>query len=222
MQPQAKTVGGGPATGLADSFVEFLKQGLTTGNFGNPSQAAFGANPIGSTQGIAGILNEILSPGAGKMGGSLQDIIANRQAGDIANLRSRYSMGGVGTGTPSAYAETNYRARAAPEAAIQIGQLQQSYLLPLLQMITGISGKGIPQAQTMISPSPFMQALNALSTAGKTVGEIAATGGGGAGAASLAAPQMTMPDMSQVPQFDSSAFMRSWQGNRTQSGFGGF
>lgn len=228
MGPQAKTVGGGPATGLADDFVNFLRGGLTTGTFGNPGQQAMGANPIGSTTGIAGILNTILSQGAGKMGGALQDIINQRQAGDIANLRARYGMGGTGTGTPGAYAESLYRSQAAPQAAVQIGQLQSQYLQPLMQAMYGLSERGIPQATTVLSQSPFMQLMSGLGGAGMGAGSIMralGVGGGGGGGGIPSADQLgiTMPDLSGVPPFDPTMFNANMMGaNRTQSNFGGF
>lgn len=207
MHSSTKTVGGGPATGLADEFTNWLSSGLQTGQFGgaSPGSSVSGADPYASTRkkltdmstggpswargaagkalaklparpganpnaGLTGIINDILSGGAGNLGGSLQKILATQQAGDVGNLRSRYSMGGTGAGTPSAYAESLYRANAAPQAAMQIGQLQLSTLLPLLQMIMGISGKGIPQASTLVEPSDFSQFTSGIGDLAKGAG----------------------------------------------------
>jgi hypothetical protein len=115
-----------------------------------------------SSKGISSILNDILSGGAGNLGGALQKILATQQAGDVGNLRSRYSMGGTGAGTPAAYAESLYRANAAPQASMQIGQLQLQTLLPLLQAMMGLSEKGIPQASTLVEPSMFSQITSGL------------------------------------------------------------
>jgi hypothetical protein len=211
MNPSVQTVGGGPATGLANEFTQWLSQGLMTGQFGgiSPGAATTGANPMATTMaaptglnmmragtggvpsgvggvkaprgpaganssaGLTGIINDILSGGAGNIGGSLQKILATQQLGDVTNLRSRYSMGGTGTGSPSAYAESLYRANAAPQAAMQIGQLQMSALMPLLQLIAGISGRGIPQASTTVGPSPFSQVVGGLGGLAESAGGFA-------------------------------------------------
>lgn len=201
MTPNTQTVGGGPATGLANEFTQWLSQGLATGIFGGPSPGAAvsGANPVAGVQaltqrltggappkipgspttGPSGIVNDILSGGAGKIGGSLQQILAQQQGTDVANLRSRYSMGGTGTGSPAAFAESLYRSQAAPQAAMQIGQLQLSALLPLLNMIAQLSGRGIPQASTVVGPSDFSQITGGLAGLAEGAGAF------GTGAAAL-------------------------------------
>lgn len=199
MHPNISTAGGGPATGLADSFVQILQNGLT-GNFGPNSStgpspdrggglfAGFNfpglsgqgdgqqfnrANPVASTTGIAGTLNDILSGGAGKLGGALGKLIQTQQTNDIAALRSRFGAGGgMSLGTPAAYAESTYRANAAPQIATQTGALQLQTLLPILQMITSLSGKGIPQAETFAGPSDFTQFANLLAGGAQGAGAI--------------------------------------------------
>lgn len=158
MGPKVNTVGGGPATGLANDWVGFLDKGLNTGTFGAGRGAGPGA--IDSTTGIAGILNEVLSGGAGKFGDALQSIIGRRQNLDIANLHQRY--GATSVGTPGAFAESSYRAQAAPESALAIGNFQLKALEPILAMIQGLSMKGLPQAETLIQPGFAQQALGAL------------------------------------------------------------
>lgn len=119
------------------------------------------------------------------VGGSLQQIIKQQQLGDIANLRARYSMGGTGAGTPGAYAESMYRSQAAPQAAMQIGNLQLQAMQPLLQSMFGLTQRGTPQATSMVSASPFMQVMNMLPGLGMGAGGlmrgIASLRGGGAG-----------------------------------------
>jgi hypothetical protein len=160
MGTKTREVGGGPAVGLADEFVKLLQGGLTTGSFGGitSGQQANAANPVGSTMGIAGVLNDILMGGAGNLGGSLGEMInkdTERQAG---NIRSRFTAGGgTSFGTPAAFSESLFRAEAAPRAATAVGNLQLQTLMPLLQMISGISGKGISQRETIAEPSTGAQ-----------------------------------------------------------------
>jgi len=172
MGAKASTVGGGPATGLSKEWVDFLSSGLTTGHFGNPGQAFAGADPMGSTTGFAGVLNDVLSSGGGKFGGALGELIANRQKSDIGDLRARFGITGSAFGTPGAYAESSYRAKVAPEIATQVGQLQLSALEPLLQMIMGTSMRGIPQAETVVSQNPWLSGITALGGLLPGVGDI--------------------------------------------------
>lgn len=152
-----KTVGGGAATGLGNDFASFLQQGLNTGTFGAGSPAGYGAPA--QAGGIAGFLNDVLSGGAGKLGGSLAKILQTQQTSDVANLRSRFGVGGGTTfGTPGAYAESTYRSQAAPQIATAIGGLQSNVLQQLLSSLNNIGGRGIPQAETVGVQSPWTQA----------------------------------------------------------------
>lgn len=216
MTPTSRTVGGSPVPGLPQDFMNFLQQGLTTGMFGNPGQAAWGAQPIGQTQGLAGMLNDVLSGGAGKLGGSLQQIIQQQQAGDVANLRARYSMGGTGTGTPSGYAESLYRAQAAPRAAVQIGNLQRSWAEPLMQMMYGLTQRGTPQAVTTLQQSPLMQMMSMLPGLAGGAGSVMRALPRGAPGADLSAPPIDMEAISAgasgVPAFDPAMLMTAMGG----------
>lgn len=207
MGPKVNTVGGGPATGLANDWVGFLDKGLNTGTFGAGRGAGPGA--IDSTTGIAGVLNEWLSGGGGKFGDALQSIIGRKQNLDIANLHQRY--GAAGVGSPGAFAESSYRAQAAPEAALAIGNFQLKALEPILQMIQQLSGKGIPQAETLIQPGFAQQALGALPGLAMGTGSIlkglAANKSGGAN---------TPPEQSQNADDWWSNFMNSF-GNDVSS-----
>lgn len=187
-----KQVGGGPATGLAQDYTNFLEQGLNTGTFG-PGFAA-GGSAMGATQGIGGFLNDILSGGAGKLGGSLQQILQTQQTNDVNSIRSRFGAGGgTAFGTPAAYAESTYRAQAAPQIASAIGNLQLQTLLPLLGQIGGLAQRGIPQAEIVGQQSPWAQVAGiAAPVLGGILGGPAGAGlgaklgglfGGGAGAA---------------------------------------
>lgn len=158
-----QTIGGGPASGLGKDFVDFLDSGLK-GHFGAPGQAFDGANPVGSTTGIAGILNEILSGGAGQFGGHLQDMISRQSDRDIGDLRARFGMSGTGLGTPGASAESIYRADSQAKTPLAIGEFQLKALEPILQSIYGISQKGIPQAETILKPSNWLSGISAISS----------------------------------------------------------
>lgn len=179
-----KEVGGGPATGLADSLVQLLQSGLSgnfsTGGGGTRSGGPDGfggqpsatdrfaqADPMGRTQGVMGWLNDILAGGAGKLGGSINDLFQKQTTRDVGDIRARYgASGGMSLGTPGATAEALYRSDAAPKGALAIGNLQSSILMPLLQMAMGLAGKGISQRSTVASPSVGSQILS-------TVGQVA-------------------------------------------------
>ena len=57
-----KTIGGGPATGLAKDFTSFLQKLITTGSFGGSTsgQQFSNANPISSSMGIFNLLNSLI------------------------------------------------------------------------------------------------------------------------------------------------------------------
>lgn len=182
MGAKTKEVGGGPAVGLGQDIINFLQQGLSTGTFGGgASAAAFnGANPMTSTQGIAGFLNDILSGGAGNVGGSMQSMIQKDADRNAQAMRARYSMGGTGFGTPAAYGEAMLRSETGPKMATAVGGLQLQTVLPLLQMIMQMGSKGITQRQTVAEPNPWMQGLGMLMQgAGAALPMFAGMPGGG-------------------------------------------
>lgn len=181
MAPKTGVVGGGPSTGLAKDFTSWLDNVLNTGgktapaksNLVPPAGQAAGADPVGQTQGISGVISDLLSGGGGNIGGSLAKLIQMHQTQDIGDLRARFgASGGVAFGTPAAYAESAYRAKAAPEAATAIGSLQLSAIMPLLNMITQLSGKGIPQAENLVTPNPWLSGIEALSGGAQGAGAI--------------------------------------------------
>lgn len=147
---------GGSGTGLGHDFAGWLQQGLNTGYFGAGSPAGVGA--AAHTQGISGVLNDILSGGAGKLGGSLGQLLQTQQTNDIGALRSRFGVGGgTAFGTPAAYAESQYRSQAAPQIATQVGGLQMGALGQLLPLLGGMAGRDIPQAENYFQPSGLSQ-----------------------------------------------------------------
>lgn len=213
MGAQVKTTPS-PASGLGQQWIDFLSSGLggsfngmggggngftqdqqnTLAGFGlgtptkkgqTPSTAFAGANPIGATKGIAGDINDILSSGAGQLGGSLQQLLARQNTQNIGDLRARFGQTGNTYGTGAQFAESNYRAAAAPEAATQIGRLQLETLMPLLQLMSGTAGKGIPQSQNYLEQNPLVSGLEALSGVAGGTGSflkgLSSMGGGGGG-----------------------------------------
>lgn len=162
MAPKYKEYGGGPATGLADNFVQFLSQGLNSGTFGAGNPA--GADAAQSSMGIAGVLNDILSGGAGNLGGSLGQLIKNDTNDQVNNLRARYgAQGGTAFGTGAQYSEGVLRAKQAPALTQAIGGLQLNAVQNLLGAIGAISQKGITQRSGAMQENPWL-------TAGKIAG----------------------------------------------------
>lgn len=157
MGTQYKEVGGGPATGLADSLIKALTSGIT-GSFGSGTSAAQAgaANPVGSTQGIMGMLNNLFSPGAGNIGAAFSDLITKQETRDVNALRSRFGVGGgTAFGTPAAYSEALLRSETAPKLTQAIGGLQMEALGQILPLMGNLASKGISQRENIASPSPW-------------------------------------------------------------------
>lgn len=231
MGAKSRTVGGGAATGLGNDFVNFLQQGLNTGTFG-PGFAA-GGNAMGSTQGIAGFLNDVLSGGAGVLGGSLQKMLQTQQTNDVNSLRARFgSGGGTAFGTPAAYAESSYRSQAAPQIATAIGGLQSNILSQLLPQYGALAARGIPQAENVMQPSPFMQfaSVAAPLAGGILGGPLGASiggalfGGGGGAANMMPSSGFSLPGGSGGfnPNIDFNSFFRQGLGGMSSGGYGSF
>lgn len=196
--PRYREAGGGPATGLANDFVKFLQDGLNTGSFGGVSatQRLQGSDPIGATAGIAGVLNDILSGGAGKLGGSLNEMISRSINDQAGALRARFGAGGgTAFGTPAAYAEGVLRSQAAPALTNAIGGLQLSALGQILPMIAQIAGRGITQRQGYLQPNQTASTIASLAPFASAGLSLFApnplAGLGGAGASTMAAPQLS-------------------------------
>lgn len=204
MGSKYKEQGGGPATGLADNFVQFLSQGLNTGTFGAGTPA--GGDAMGQTQGIAGVLNDILSGGAGKLGGSLGQLISNDTNDQVQSLRARYGAGGgTAYGTGAQYGEGVLRSKQAPALASAVGNLQMGAISNLLGIISGISQKGITQRQGTMSPDPWASALAiGAPVAGSVLGFMAGGPAGAAAGASLGSGIGGAVGGSKAPMIDSS------------------
>lgn len=180
---EEKTVGGGPATGLANDFTSFLKNMITSGSFGGGTagQQTAGANPSGDAQGIMGLLNSIVSnPQADK---SVQQLISKDIERGRNDLRARFgASGGMGFGTPAAVAEGIYQAEQAPRTAVAMDQMAQGRigaLMPFFQMINQLSSLGIPQAQSTMQPNAWMQGFNIISDIANTAANFIPMGPGG-------------------------------------------
>lgn len=150
--------------------------------------------------GIAGILNDLLSGGAGQVGGSMQQMIhADTERGANA-LRARFGAGGgTAFGTPGAYAESLYRAEAAPRATQAVAGLQLQALFPIMQMMAALAGRGISQRETIAQPNPVVSGLTALAGGLQAAGGMANTfsGLGSMGGGGMPMPQVDMTALDQ-------------------------
>lgn len=156
MGSTTKEIGGGPAVGLANDWVHALQGLLNTGGMGS----AGSPDAYGSAGGVYNVLKDILSGGAGKIGGAYQDIIAKDMNRQALALRGRFTQGGGASfGTPAAYAEALLRSESGPKLIAAIGGLQENAINSLIGSYTGLSGKGISDRQIVQEPSAFSQVL---------------------------------------------------------------
>lgn len=98
--PKTKEVGGGPATGLANSYIGFLQRGLSSGSFGGqntlstPRGGVGGGMPGNLPQGIFPGQNPAMPPGfrnpqSGGMGGALDTFLSGNLGGtDTSALKN--------------------------------------------------------------------------------------------------------------------------------------
>lgn len=181
---KTKEIGGGPAVGLANDTVSSLQSLLNGGGIGT----AGSPNPMGSTGNIMKVLRDILSAGGGDAGNAISQLINKSQDRAVQGLRARFgASGGAAFGTPAAFAESQYRAEAAPQTAQAISGLQMNAIQPLLNMILQLSGKGITQRQIVQQKSPLEQGLGLVAGIGKAALPFFAPGIGHAAAAGLGA-----------------------------------
>jgi hypothetical protein len=186
MGAKYKEYGGGPATGLADNFIQFLSQGLNTGSFG-AGQAA-GGDAMGQTQGIAGVLNDILSGGAGNLGGSMAQLIRNDTTDQVNQMRARFgASGGTAYGTGAQYGEGVLRSKQAPALTTAVGNLQMGAIQNLMGIMASLAGKGIAQRQGTMEENPWVTGM-------KIAGGVAKTG-----AAIMAAPATGGASLAAIP-----------------------
>lgn len=163
MSAKTKEIGGGAAVGLSNDVISGLQQLLNTGGLGT----AGSPDAAGTTGGVFGVLSDILSGGGGKIGGSLSQLLSKQTERDVNAIRARFgASGGAAFGTPAAFAESQYRAEAAPRAATAIGELQLQALAPLLQGAFGLSQLGIAPRQLVQQKSGLGQALGTFAQIG--------------------------------------------------------
>lgn len=208
MGAKPTTIGGGKSVGVANDFATQLQQWLS-GGFGSVpgAQQTAGDNlgrsdPQGQVSNLSQAFAALLNGGGG-MANSVQQVADIRRKENVNDIRSRYALGGTGYGTPAASGEARFLAEFDPAVAGQVGQIQMdgitkalSMLLPLYQQQAGL---GTPQAQTVMKPSGFSQALSTIGQIGSIAAPFIpgaapfaagakALGGGGGGIP--AAPQM--------------------------------
>jgi len=201
MSAKTKEVGGGPATGLADQFVSWLSQGLNTGMFGPGAPA--GGDAFGATRGVGSYLTDVLSGGAGTLGGNLATMIGKETDRNAAALRARFGVGGGSAfGTPAAYAESLFRSESAPKLATAVGGLQQNALRMLLPLFANIAQKGITQRQTVTEQNPWVTAAGVAAPIAAAALNFAAPGAGSAVSGLMAGVQagnrMAAPAQSSI------------------------
>lgn len=183
MGDKLKTVGGSKlGRGVSDEFLTMLG-GLLGGGGGGRGYVGAGTGPAGQdavnqTQGgVGGILGDILSGGAGRIGGALGQQLQSDITSGRNTLRARFGAGGgQAFGTPGAYAESKYNAAVAPEITKAIGGLQLQAINPLLQAAMGVYGRETPQAQIMRQPGALSQITNTLGTLAPIAADIFAPG----------------------------------------------
>jgi hypothetical protein len=206
-----KEVGGGSAVGLSNDTISGLRallnpQLANTGGLGTAGRP----DAAGTAGGVFGILSQLLQPGAGNIGGSFAQMLSKQQERDTNALRARFgASGGAAFGTPAAFAETQYRAEAAPQIATQVGQLQLNALQPLLQMAGNLSQLGIAPRQTIQQRGGFADALGAIAPIAGAALPFLLPGVGGPAAAALSAGMQFGPNIAG-----------GGIGNNTQSGGG--
>jgi hypothetical protein len=205
---------GNSATPFSGQFTNMLSSLLMGGGGGvggtQAGQSTMGANPVGQTQaGGAGILSNILSPGAGVLGGAYQTSLNQTNQQNIDALRARFgSMGGTSLGTPGSSAEAMYRAYASPQQTMAIGNLQLGALSPLLQGGLTLANRGV--TTPYLQASPFTQALQTLGGAAAGAGSLMSglnmagiLGGGGGGGGNQFIPQYSGNQLAVQPGFGS-------------------
>ena len=176
--PETKTVGGGGAAGgLSNNLISVLQKLLNGGGLGT------GGSPSapGTTQDIYGVLSDILKGANGNAGSAISKLLSTQQTRDINGLRSQFGVsGGMGFGTPAAYAESNYRAGAAPQITSAITGLQLQAISQLLPGMFGLAGRAIPQAEIVQTPGALDQILKGVGGAAQAYAGFKNPWGGGA------------------------------------------
>lgn len=179
MNSSMKTVGGGSAKPVADSFNRFLLDQLQTGNL---SQMFSGQNqPERLDFNTSADMNN-------PQFAAMQNFLQQQQTQNLSGLRERF-QGPQSRGTPGAFAESSYLSQAAPQNVLAMGQLadsirgqnradlsmqgqydlgrmgiDQNTMQMLMQGMMQSNQLGTPQAQMVQKPSDFSQILGAASS----------------------------------------------------------
>jgi hypothetical protein len=171
MGARYREFGGGPAVGVADEWAQMLQslmrggstpgiqfdRALTNNTPGSPT------NPVTGSGGIGNVLQSILSPGAGQVGGSLQEIIQRDTERQRNALRAQYGATGSSFGSGAAQTEALFSAEAAPRAALGIGNLQLQVLAQILPLLNSFAGRGVSQRSGALEQNPILQGIDAAS-----------------------------------------------------------
>lgn len=180
MGVKTKEMGGGAATGLSNDWIHSLQSLLNGGGLGTAGSPMTGGN----SGNIMSVLQDILSGGQGKAGSAISQLLSTQQTRDVNGLRSRFGVGGgTAFGTPGAYAESNYRAQAAPQITQAITGMQLQAMGPLFAALTGLSDKGITQRQLVQEKSGLAQGIGMVSQLAGAAAPFLAPGIGGMNAA---------------------------------------
>lgn len=167
---KTRELGGGAATGLSDNFIGMLQSLMNSGGTGT----AGSPDAMGSTGNIMSVLSDILAGGQGKAGSAISQLLSKQQERDVNGLRSRFGVGGgTAFGTPAAFAESQYRAEAAPQITQAITGLQLQAMAPILQAIYGLSQKGTSQRQLVQQKTGLGQALDVVGNVAQTAAKYA-------------------------------------------------
>lgn len=121
-------------------------------------EQTLGQGAVDQTGGLAEALNSIIQgPDVTGTQSAVQQIIQQQSTRDVADLRERFTAGGGSRGTPSAVAEGLFRSELAPRLAAATGALdleasqqQIQALIPILQVLSQFSGRGVPQAAPFV------------------------------------------------------------------------
>lgn len=166
MGVKTQTVGGGAAVPLADDFINFLRAGLQSGQFG-PGGQTTGPAALARTN-LGSVIDSLLYPGENN---AIQQMADRQRRNDVAELRARYTSGAAGYGSGAQVAEGNYLAELNPRVAQAVTAQQSEMLGRLLGMYGQFAQIGTPQAQTIQTPTlgaNIMSGLTGLAGAGAT------------------------------------------------------
>ena len=170
--------------GLSSNWISGLQQLMNGGGLGT----AGSPNAAGATGNVMGILQDILAGGKGQAGGAISQLLSTQQERDVNGIRSRFGVGGgTAFGTPGAYAESNYRAQAAPQITQALTGLQLQALAPLLAQFGQFTDKATTGRVGQMEKSGLGQAIGTVAQIGGAALPFLAPGIGSVAKAGLSA-----------------------------------